>query len=143
MFNLVFIHFNSLQVCPLSLIPPSLLPLPPSLPSPLPSPPRNTERITPVLGTHTNKSRRLIFIPSNTTTLRVKNTPNYMATTSLFFANMSPKSPDGIIAPVGLPRIARKRTDTSTSAPGRNTRCRVRTRFSKRSATDNLSTGSN
>ena len=131
MFNLVFNHFNSLQVCPLSLNPPSLLPLPSSLLSNLSSPPRNTESITPVLGTHTNKTRHLIFIPSNITTLRVKNTPNYMATTSLFFANMSPRSPDGIIAPVGHPRIAPRPMDTWMSAPGRNTHCMARTRFSR------------
>ena len=126
MFNLVFHHFSSLhhKICPISLIPSNL----PSLPS---SPPRNTERIIPVLGTHTNKSRHLIFIPSNITTLRAKNTPNYTKTTSWSSANMSPKSPVGIGAPVGRLRNAPRPMDTWMFAPERNTHCRARTRFSR------------
>ena len=79
MFNLVFNHFNSLyrKLCLLSLIPSSL----PSFPSFPSSSPRNTEHTTPVLGTHTNKSRHLIFIPLNITTPTAKNMPNYTKTT--------------------------------------------------------------
>ena len=63
---------------------------------PPPSPRRNTERIPSVLGTHTRKSRRPVFIPSNITTLIAMNTPNYMLRMSWFSATTSPKSPDGI-----------------------------------------------
>ena len=131
MFNLVFNHFNSLyrKLCLLSLIPSSL-------PSLLSSSPRNTERTTPVLGTHTNKSRHLIFIPSNITTPTAKNMPNYTKTTSWSSANMSPKSPDGIAAPVGLPRIVPIPMDTWMFAPGRNTHFMARTHFSRISAAE-------
>ena len=133
MFNLVFNHFNSLhrKLCPISLIPPSLLSILSSLLSNVSSSPRDTERITYVLGTNTKKSRHLIFILSNITTPSAKNTPNCTKVTSCSSARMSPKSPDGIAAPVGRPRIVPRLMDTWMSAPGRNTRCMAkRTRFS-------------
>ena len=101
-----------------------------------PPPRRNTAPTISVLGTHTRKSRHPIFIPSNITTPTAKNMPNYTKTTSWSSANMSPKSPDGIAAPVGLPRIVPIPMDTWMFAPGRNTHFMARTHFSRISAAE-------
>jgi hypothetical protein len=94
-------------------------------------PRRNTARIPSVLGTHTRKSRRPIFIPLNIITPNARNTPNYTPQMSWFSATTSPKSPDGIGRRVGPPRIAPIRMLTSMFAPAKNTHYTGMTRFSR------------
>ena len=96
-----------------------------------PPPRRNTAPTTSVLGTHTRKSRRPIFIPLNIITPNAKNTPNYTTPMSWFSATTSPKSPDGIGRSVGPPRIAPIQTVTSMSVPARNTHYTGMRRFSR------------
>ena len=104
----------------------------PCPPPPPPPPRRNTAPTIFALGTHTRKSRRPTFIPSNITTPTAKNTPNYTQPTSWFSATTSPKSRVGTGRRVGPHRIVPIRTDMSMSAPERSTRYTVKPTHSSR-----------
>jgi hypothetical protein len=95
-----------------------LLP-PPSLPPP-PSPRRNTGPTPSNHGMLTNKSSRLISIPSNTTTPDVKNLRKIAQRTLWFFAMKLRALRVGIGRLVGPPRIAPTPTVMLMSAPAKN-----------------------